>query len=126
MALLIILFGGTAAVLCGLCAARRSLVRRKGGPWVTSLKTLCTVLLYGLPLTLAVYLLFFKYTVPRPILFTGGALGVVFFLLCLNFSAAQKKEREVKRATMLSLLRGHVKARKIEKQVKEWNDNYGI
>lgn len=92
---------------------------------MAALKTLCTGLLYGLPLSVAVYLLFFKYTVPRPILLTGGALGIIFFLLVLNFSAAQKKEREAKRATMLSLLRGHVKARKLEKQVKDWNDNYG-
>ncbi|HEY1114010.1 MAG TPA: hypothetical protein VGE66_10630 [Chitinophagaceae bacterium] len=126
MALYIVLFGGTAAVLCGLCAARRSLGRQRQRPWVTTLKTLCTVLLYGLPLTIAVYLLVFKYTVPRPILFTGGALSIVFILLCMNFSAAQKKERDAKRATMLSLLRGYVKARKIEKQVKEWNENYGM
>lgn len=125
MAHIIVLFGGVAAALFGLCAVRRRLERRNGGPWIVALKALCTVLLYGLPLSVAVYLLFFRYTVPRPILLTGGALGIVFFLLVLNFSAAQKKEREAKRATMLSLLRGHVKARKLEKQVKDWNDNYG-
>lgn len=126
MVLFFIFFGVMSVVFFLLRTAIQRLADRKGEPWVAALNLLYTVLFYGGPLAVVAYLVFFVSAIPRPISITGGAVSYVFFLLLLNFNTAQKQAREAKRATMLSLLRQHIKARKIEKQVKEWNENYGI
>lgn len=125
MVLFFIFFGALGVVLFLLRTAVQRLEGRKGKPWLAALKLLYTILVYGLPLAVVACLVFFVSAIPRPISITGGAVSYVFFLLLLNFNTAQRQAREAKRATMLSLLRQHIKARKIEKQVKEWNENYG-
>lgn len=126
MVLFFIFFGVMGALLFLLHTSLQRLSRRKGEPRVDALILLYTILFYGGAGAVVGYLVFFVPEIPKPISVTGGAVSYVFFLLLLHFNSAQKQAKEAKRATMLSLLRGHIKARKIEKQVKEWNENYGM
>lgn len=126
MVLFFVFFGVMGALLFLLRAALQRLESRRGELRADALTVLYTVLFYGGALAVVAYLVFFVPAVPKPISITGGAVGYVFFLLLLHFNTAQRQAREAKKATMLSLLRGHIKARKLEKQVKEWNENYGM
>lgn len=126
MTLFFVFFVVMAGLLFGLCTARRRLERQKEQPRAVILAALCRVLFYSGALAVVAFPVFFVPTLPRAISITGGALSYVFFLLVVHFNNAQQEAKEARRATMLSLLRQHVKARKIEKQVKEWNENYGM
>lgn len=124
MTLFFVFFGAMVVVLFLLHAALQRLARRSGKRWAAGLEVLCTLLFYGCALAVVAYLVFFVPAVPRPISITGGAVSYIFFLLLVHFNSSYKADKEARRTRMLSLLRQHVKARKIEKQVKEWNENY--
>ena len=124
MTLFFVFFGAMVVVLFLLHRALQRLARQRGKRWTSSLEVLYTLLFYGCALAVVAYLVFFVPAVPRPISITGGAVSYVFFLLLVHFNSAYKRDKEDRRSRMLSLLRQHVKARKLEKQVKEWNENY--
>lgn len=125
MILFFVFFAFMAAVLFALCMARQRLERQKERPGASGLLSLCKTLFYVGALAIVAYPVLFLPSLPRAISITGGAVVYVFFLLLMHFNAARRQEREARRNTMLTLLRQHVKARTIEKQVKEWNENYG-
>jgi hypothetical protein len=126
MTLFFLFFGVMAIVLFLLQGALQRLEGQKEKPWTATLEVLYTVLFYGGALAVVAYPVFFVPSVPWAISITGGAVTYIFFLLLVHFHTAHRRARQARRSTMLSLLRGHVKARRIEKQVKEWNENYGM
>lgn len=125
MILFFVLFTAIVLVLYLLRAGIKHLDARAGYRWARPLRTLCLLGLYGIPLAVVAYIVFFVSSVPLPIRLTGGALSIIILLLILEFSIAQRRARKAHRDKQLLLLQQHVRARKLEKQMKEWEKNYG-
>jgi hypothetical protein len=126
MTLFFVFFGVMACTLFVLQAAIQRLEGRKEKPRAAFVKMLYTILFYGGALAVVAYPALFIPAIPRAISIIGGAVSYVFFLLLVHFTTAHKQEKEARRTTMLSLLRQQVRAKKLEKQVKDWNETYGM
>jgi hypothetical protein len=103
----------------------RELLLNSGRGERRAVRAILFAVLFVLPLLSIVYLLLFVATIPASMLAFGfGTVAAIYGILHSFYISAQR-HKQAFRSKQLSLLKQHIKAKDIERQVAEWNRNYG-